>query len=98
MRRRLTFDLLKRSVAFVFLVLCGAFACSVFALSGQSPASEGEVKAAFIYNFAQFIDWPSRAFPSRTAPFTMCAIGDPAEGTLEKTVEGEKLNGRSIVV
>jgi hypothetical protein len=98
MRRRLTFDLLKRSVASAFVVLCGLFAFHAFARSGQSPSSEADIKAAFIYNFAQFIDWPSRAFPSRTAPFTMCTIGDPAEGTLEKTVEGEKLNGRSIVV
>jgi hypothetical protein len=67
-------------------------------LSPQSSSLEGEVKAAFIYNFAQFIQWPNRAFPTRDLPFTMCAMGDPAEGILEKTIEGEKLNGRNITV
>jgi hypothetical protein len=93
MRRRVTFESMKRSAAAILLLLC-----SPLALVPQSSSLEDEVKAAFIYNFAQFIQWPNRAFPTRNSPFTMCAIGDPAEGTLEKTIEGERLNGRSITV
>jgi uncharacterized protein DUF4154 len=66
--------------------------------SQQPPSMEGQVKAAFIYNFAQFIQWPSQAFPDRDTPFTICATGDPFEGILEKTIEGETLNGRRMVV
>ena len=37
--------------------------------TGRSPtASETEVKAAFIYNFAKFVEWPADAFSSDTAP------------------------------
>src|SRR5262245_272963 len=64
----------------------------------QAPSVEGEVKAAFLYNFVQFIQWPGQAFTDRETPFTMCVAGDPFEGILERTIEGETLNGRRIVV
>jgi YfiR/HmsC-like len=64
----------------------------------QATSGEGQVKAAFLYNFAQFIQWPSQAFAERDTPFTICATGDPFEGVLEKTVEGKRLNGRRMVV
>jgi len=64
----------------------------------QAPSVEGQVKAGFLFNFAQFIQWPTQAFPDREMPFTMCVTGDPFEGALEKTVERETLNGRRIAV
>jgi len=68
------------------------------ALKAQTTSIEGQVKAAFLFKFAQFIQWPSHAFADREMPFTMCAMGDPFEGALEKTVEQEMLNGRRIAV
>jgi len=64
----------------------------------QAPSLEGDVKAAFLFNFAQFIDWPKEAFAGADAPFTICVTGDALVGPLEKTVEGEMLNGRPIVL
>jgi hypothetical protein len=65
----------------------------------QTSSSESsQVKAAFLYNFAQFIEWPSQAFADRDMPFTMCLIGDSFDGMLDKTVEGETLDGRKIAV
>jgi hypothetical protein len=64
----------------------------------QAPSVEAQVKAAFLYNFVQFIQWPDQAFAGPEAPFTMCVIGDPFDGALDKTVVGERLNGRSIAI
>src|SRR5262249_39835003 len=64
----------------------------------QTASSEGQVKASFLYNFAQFIQWPNQAFPDRDTPFTVCPMGDPFEGILEKAIERETLNGRRMVV
>jgi uncharacterized protein DUF4154 len=72
-------------------------ACSSVCFA-QAPSVEGQVKAAFLYNFAQFIQWPNQAFPDRDTPFTMCVTGDPFEGILEKTIEGETLNDRRMLV
>ena len=66
--------------------------------SAQTSSSEGQVKAAFLYNFAQFIQWPNPAFADRDTLFTMCVMGDPFEGILEKAIEKETLNGRRIAV
>jgi len=64
----------------------------------QSPtAGEYQIKAAFLYNFAKFVEWPASSFPDGAAPFQICVMGrDPfGEGLLnitrEKTVNGRKL-------
>jgi hypothetical protein len=59
---------------------------------------EYEVKAAFIYNFTQFIEWPKDALPAGDGPFVIAVIGpDPFEGALEKIFSGKNAAGRAIV-
>ena len=41
------------------------------ASQGQSAVSEWEVKAALVFNFARYIEWPERAFASRDAPMVV---------------------------
>jgi YfiR/HmsC-like len=84
---------LARCIISIGILLAGT---STF--MSQTPSVEGQVKAGFLYNFAQFIQWPSHAFADREMPFTMCVTGDAFEGILEKTVERETLNGRRIAV
>ena len=67
----------------------------------QEPAapSEYELKAAFLYNFAKFVEWPSQVFPDPTAPFTIGIIGeDPFGDALEATVRNKTINGRQFVI
>ncbi|HEV2693862.1 MAG TPA: YfiR family protein [Verrucomicrobiae bacterium] len=66
----------------------------------QAPApSEKQVKVAFLYNFAKFIDWPSEAFTNESSPFTIGILGDNPFGTLlEQMVAGRKINERPIRV
>jgi YfiR/HmsC-like len=60
---------------------------------------EYEVKAAFLFNFTKFVDWPSTAFASRNAPLTICIVGrDPFGAILDQTVEGETVSDREIRV
>jgi YfiR/HmsC-like len=56
---------------------------------------EYQVKALFLFNFAQFISWPSSQ-PSDT-PFVIGIVGDdPFDSYLDETVRGEKVNNRSL--
>jgi len=65
-------------------------------VSGQRGL-EYEVKAAFIYNFIQFVMWPGTMTESST-PFRVCLYNaNPFGTTLERTVRGEQVNGRPIV-
>jgi hypothetical protein len=42
------------------------------------PSSEYELKAAFLFNFAKFVDWPPNAFAGPESPFLVCVLGtDP---------------------
>ena len=62
-------------------------------------ASEYRVKAVFLFNFAQFVDWPADAFPDSTAPFVIGVLGsDPFGELLDETVRGEQLRGRPFQV
>jgi hypothetical protein len=57
-----------------------------------------QVKAAFLFNFAKFVEWPSAAFANRTDPFTFCISGEPLHRALDGTVRGETISSRRIVV
>ena len=74
-------------------------------LAGGAPAvaaagpGEYQVKAVFLFNFAQFVVWPSQAFGAPDAPFSICIIGkDPFGAELDAAVRGETVQGHSFVV
>jgi YfiR/HmsC-like len=58
---------------------------------------EYQVKAVFLFNFAQFVSWPSQQPPD--APLVIGILGDDPFGSyLDETVRGEKVNGRSLTI
>jgi hypothetical protein len=66
--------------------------------AAQTSTVEDQVKAAFLYNFAKFVDWPPQAFAGAGDPFAFCVAGDAFGGALEKVLYAETLNGRRLVV
>jgi len=68
-------------------------------LCGQTASPEYQVKAVFLFNFAQFVDWPPKAFPDAQSPLVISVLGDDPFGSyLDETVRGEKANGRPLAV
>jgi hypothetical protein len=64
-----------------------------------APIDEYQVKAAFLYNFAKFVEWPREAFGKSTDPIGICVIGqNPFGSSLEDAVSGKTVNGRAFVV
>jgi hypothetical protein len=83
----------RRRAAAIFAAL---LLCTLAARA--QDVSEPSLKAAFIYNFAKFTEWPADALPG-TAPFNACVLGDDAIGdALERSVNGRRLSGRGIGV
>ncbi len=69
------------------------------ALMGAGAPGEYQVKAVFLYNFAQFVEWPAAAFADAAAPFAICILGeDPFGAHIDDAVKGEMGAGRPIVV
>ena len=63
----------------------------------DSAVSEYQVKAAYLYNFAKFVEWPAESFSSASAPFEICIFGrDPFGEILQNLIRGKQVNGRSF--
>jgi hypothetical protein len=68
-------------------------------VSAQSPVPEYRVKATFLFQFTQFVDWPPEAFGAAEAPLVIAVLGeDPFGRFLDDTVRDEKANGHPLVV
>jgi len=87
--------LLRRWPALLLLL------AALLALPGglHAQAEEYDVKAAFLYNFAKFVDWPPAAFPEPKGSFRICVLGkDPFGGSLQAAVNGEEIAGHRLTV
>ena len=69
-------------------------------IAAESAASkEYQLKAVFLFNFAQFVEWPSKAFPEAGSHLVIGVLGeDPFGACLDETVRGEKVNNRPLAV
>lgn len=90
-------------------VVAGLLSIALLAsLSTPGSAAGGEngprqpeylIKAAYLYNFALFVEWPDDAFADLDAPFVVGILEpDPFGWAIDKTVEGKRINSRRIVV
>lgn len=85
-----------RALAALTVLLLG---CLLPVPIGAQPAREYQVKAVFLFNFAQFVEWPPQAFPDDGAPLVIGVLGeDPFGPALDEAVQGESIGGRSIII
>ena len=84
----------------VFLLLLGL----TWLLPGTAQAQsvnirEYQIKAAFLFNFLQFVKWPPATFTTPNAPLKIGILGDdPFGSALDDTVEGEAIGGHRLMV
>jgi hypothetical protein len=61
--------------------------------------SEYQLKAAFLSNFAKFVEWPVRTFPDGVAPVLVGIVGDDPFGQdIDDTFKGKLLQGHPMSV
>ncbi len=87
------------------LVVCGSAWIAALPLpaaaqaGGLGAARDSAVKAAFLYKFGSFVEWPAGAFASARAPFVIGVFGDDAVAAeLERITIGRDVEGRSVTV
>lgn len=86
--------LLKRLSAGILLAFLLALPAAA-----QEPSPEYVLKAAFLYNFVKFVEWPAEAFAGAKSPLTICVFGtDPFGASLDGVVRGETLGERGLLV
>ncbi len=87
----------RKAGFFVAASLAGLFVCSLAA--AQSDLTEYQVKAAFLFNFTKFVEWPDGSFEDAQAPIVVGIIGDdPFGDDLGRIIAGQKVQGRSLVI
>lgn len=83
----------KRVAGFLALLLF--FLSFAFTCFAQTQPTEYQIKAAFLFNFAKFIEWPPAAFPQTNSPIVIGVLGKNVFGTdLESTIRNKTVNGR----
>jgi hypothetical protein len=81
------------------LLLSGLAWSAPTALTGTTATGEYQVKAVFLFNFTQFVEWPADAFALTNTPLVIGVLGeDPFGAYLDDTVRGETANGRPLIV
>lgn len=93
----------SRGFASFVVVWLGMICVSVLgvleARAAIPKAKEYEVKAAFLLNFAQYVEWPPEVFLTPTAPIVIGILGNDSFGrTLDQTIRGETVKGRPIAI
>lgn len=84
----------------IFVALLGWGDVGIFSACAEGEcAPEYQVKAAFLYNFAKFVQWPPETFKGSQSPLILGVLGrDPFGTFLEQTLQGKVAQGRSFVL
>jgi hypothetical protein len=71
----------------------------LFTGAARGQLSDEEVKAAFLYNFSKFVQWPDDSYAGPKAPLVMGVLGNDGFGDLlENFVAGKTVSGRGVIV
>jgi len=81
------------------LWLAAGDVCGAEMPAALPPSLEYKVKAAYLFNFAKYVEWPARAFPGEDAPIVIGILGQvPFDSVMEETIAGRQIGKRRVVV
>lgn len=79
--------------------LCVLLAQMSFRQAPHEPAPDFKVKAIFLFNFVQFVEWPEGTFEAADSPIVIGILGDDPFGAyLDETVKGELVRGHAMEI
>jgi hypothetical protein len=84
---------------FAAVLLLALFAWRGGLAWADSGTVERQIKAAYLYKFGSYVDWPPAAFDNPASPLIIGIIGaDALADELAQMVPGRTINGRSVSV
>lgn len=86
----------RKIVFFILVALLSAAPWNLFA--EDSVPQEYKVKAAFLYNFTLFVEWPAEAFSGNDSPLNICILGKSPFGDVLGSLKGKTVKTRKLVV
>jgi uncharacterized protein DUF4154 len=91
----------RRSLRGVLLavLVAGALGATWSARAEEPGSLEHQVKAAFLYKFAGFVDWPAASFARPDTPLTIAVAGaETVAAELVQATTGRTVEGRTVTV
>ncbi len=71
---------------------------SAYAADREESVAEYQVKAAFLFNFIKFVDWPDEETANLKDPIVITIVGDASFGDAFNAIENRQIKGRNVVV
>lgn len=91
--------MIRKIIRLIFITaLCVTISSRPNVHADPPPSREYVIKAAFLYNFAKFVDWPGEAFPNRRTPLTLCILGKDPFGVALESIKGKTVRSRRLVI
>ena len=87
---------LRLALVFLF-TLPGAGLATYGAEADDALIVEYQLKAAFVYNFAKFVEWPADGGTDATA-FTLCVVGELPYRVMQQALAGKRIRGLPLVI
>ncbi len=87
-----------RAAAFAACLVAGVGAPRVPAAHAQSDLRAAAVKAAFVYNFAKFTEWPPGTFGSQTTPIELCFYDNSLAPAALAQLREKRIGARIVVI
>jgi hypothetical protein len=65
----------------------------------EAPPTEYQIKAAFLFNFAKFVEWPPKALAGTKSPIVIGLLGaNPFGDDLTRTIRGKTIDAHPLLV
>jgi hypothetical protein len=81
------------------LASIAALVLACVSVAQTAATAEHELKVAFLFHFAQFVEWPEETLKDANSPLTYCTIGgDPFHGALDASLSGKTIGARPFRV
>jgi hypothetical protein len=87
--------IVKKSLSSL-LILAALLMTALPVRADERTASEYEVKAAFLFNFAKYTEWPAGSFADDRAPLTFCVLGDNPFGKGLESFRSKTVKNRPV--
>lgn len=81
----------------LFLIISSLFFLP-YAYAQTFRLNEYEIKAAYIYNFAKFVEWPKESFADEQSPINICIFGHDPFGDAFQSIKEKTAQGRKVVI
>ena len=90
--------LLRCAPGFLLLAFFAAFVWPTILRAENASQREYEIKAAYLYNFINYIDWPENAFPAPGGTITIGVVGQNRFGAALEVLNSKQVKGRTLVL